>query len=326
MPRRALRVSLRAEQLRLARVLALAMTVADLSGRVKVLDEAETETGRTFRGRRGLSFAEKKAFLAKAQRIAKFSESQPQSEVVPVLLAEGDAIVLAPEKLAPREALGFFRQRIAMTRKAFNRLQARYREVAFTVAKVESVAVIEQIQGVLEDVLESGQTQAVFARRVNELMKARGLSPLNPYHVETVFQTNINSAYNTGRASQMLQTDVRRALPYWRYLTVLDSRVREKHHALHGFLARFDDAVWKRIFPPNGFRCRCTVGAVTRARAAGLAGQGATPQRLDVAGSKRLPAVPDEGFDRSPVITFERRLERARRGLSDFREMVEWAA
>ena len=242
---------------------------------------------------------------------------------VPVLFAEGDAVVLAPEKLEPREALGFFRQRIAMTRKAFNRLQARYREVAFTVAKVESVAVIEQIQGVLEDVLESGQTQAVFARRVNELMKARGLSPLNPYHVETVFQTNTNSAYNTGRASQMLQPDVRRALPYWRYLTVLDSRVREKHRALHGFLARFDDAVWKRIFPPNGFRCRCTVVAVTRARAAGLAGQGATPQRLDVAGSKRLPAVPDEGFDRSPVITFERRLQRARRGLSDFRE---WAA
>ena len=51
-----------------------------------------------------------------------------------------------------------------MTRKAFDRLESRYREIAFAVVRVESVSMTERIQQILGDVLAEGQTRAEFER------------------------------------------------------------------------------------------------------------------------------------------------------------------
>ena len=261
----------------LARLLAAVMTIADPAGRAKVLEEARRAAGRSFRPKIGLSFA------------------------------DGDADVLAPESLEPSEALEFFRQKIGMTRRAFDKLQARYREVAFTVARIESVALLEQIQGLVDEALATGSTRAEFRRKADEAIKAAGVSPLKPHHLETVFDNAANSAYQTGRMSQMLQADVRRALPFWTYRTVGGSRVRPAHRALHGFTARYDDAAWKRIYPPNGHRCRCSVTAASAKRAKAEAR--ARGVDLETPGLRRLPAQPDEGFESSPAVRFRRELE-----------------
>ena len=355
-------LTLRTDRKRLAALLALSMTVADLAGRARVLEEAADELdGRRLRPRTGLSFHETEQVRnphAKrgAGRLTPRHDQPPLSPGGPLADARGterpltdargterplthargtegaewgllrfaDVEVLIPEKLAPREAAEFFAARIGMTRVAFGKLQRRYQEVAFTVARVESVAIIEEIQTVLADVLLKGETQAEFKRRVDDVMRRRGLSPLNPFHIETVFRTNVAQAYATGRVVQMRSADVRKALPWWRYLTVLDERVREKHQALHGFIARNDDPVWLRIYPPNGFNCRCQVVAVTSAKARRLAR--ATKQDLDIEGARRLGAEPDTGFESSPVAAFERRLERGRLGLSTFSEWWRRAA
>lgn len=54
-------------------------------------------------------------------------------------------------------------------------------------------------------------------------------------------------------------------LPYWRYMTAGDDRVRMTHKALHGQVWAADSPVWAAIFPPNGFRCRCRVEALRKA-------------------------------------------------------------
>lgn len=43
------------------------------------------------------------------------------------------------------------------------------------------------------------------------------------------------------------------------YRTVGDSRVRPEHAALNGVVKPIDDPFWKTYYPPNGWRCRCTV-------------------------------------------------------------------
>lgn len=43
------------------------------------------------------------------------------------------------------------------------------------------------------------------------------------------------------------------------YRTVGDSRVRPEHATLNGVLKPIDDPFWKTYYPPNGWRCRCTV-------------------------------------------------------------------
>lgn len=54
----------------------------------------------------------------------------------------------------------------------------------------------------------------------------------------------------------------KKALPYLRYETVGDARVRLAHRALDGITRPVDDAFWDEWFPPNGWRCRCDVAQV----------------------------------------------------------------
>lgn len=43
------------------------------------------------------------------------------------------------------------------------------------------------------------------------------------------------------------------------YRTVGDSRVRPDHAMLNGIVKPIDDPFWRTYYPPNGWRCRCTV-------------------------------------------------------------------
>ena len=47
--------------------------------------------------------------------------------------------------------------------------------------------------------------------------------------------------------------------PTLQYITVGDDRVRPDHVALDGLKLPVNHPLWKKIFPQNGWRCRCTV-------------------------------------------------------------------
>lgn len=47
--------------------------------------------------------------------------------------------------------------------------------------------------------------------------------------------------------------------PFWQYVTLNDGKVREEHQKLHGVTLKFNDPLWDKIFPPNGWNCRCRV-------------------------------------------------------------------
>lgn len=49
--------------------------------------------------------------------------------------------------------------------------------------------------------------------------------------------------------------------PVWVYRTVNDGRVRDEHLALDGLRLPYNDPRWDKIFPPNGWNCRCRVDA-----------------------------------------------------------------
>ncbi|MTK53284.1 DUF935 family protein [Paludibacter sp.] len=43
----------------------------------------------------------------------------------------------------------------------------------------------------------------------------------------------------------------------WRYQTVGDDHVRDSHRLLNGRIFSFDDGDGRRLWPPNGYKCRC---------------------------------------------------------------------
>ena len=48
-------------------------------------------------------------------------------------------------------------------------------------------------------------------------------------------------------------------MPYLRYVTALDERVRHEHAALHGIIKKVESPFWNEFMPANGYNCRCTV-------------------------------------------------------------------
>jgi len=47
--------------------------------------------------------------------------------------------------------------------------------------------------------------------------------------------------------------------PNLKYKTIGDDRVRDEHAALNGIIKSIDDPFWDIHYPPNGWRCRCSV-------------------------------------------------------------------
>lgn len=74
-------------------------------------------------------------------------------------------------------------------------------------------------------------------------------------------KTEYQSAVNIAAAS----ADYRRLksksglFPLWEYKTIGDDKVREEHEKLQGLILPADDDLWDKIYPPNGWRCRCRV-------------------------------------------------------------------
>jgi SPP1 gp7 family putative phage head morphogenesis protein len=72
-------------------------------------------------------------------------------------------------------------------------------------------------------------------------------------------RTEYETAHAVGRnASAWIHNEANKDLyPYLRYETVGDERVRAAHAALNGRKFKIGDEALTRIYPPNGFGCRC---------------------------------------------------------------------
>ncbi len=75
----------------------------------------------------------------------------------------------------------------------------------------------------------------------------------------------LQAEYQTAKASARMGAEWKRieadadVLPLLKYQTVGDGRVRPTHAALDNIVRPITDAFWKEFYPPNGWRCRCTV-------------------------------------------------------------------
>lgn len=249
-------------QERFADLLARCMAAADLLGRLHALQVVKQKTG----------------IEPRLNTLVRFAEMKPPS-------------VLGFESVPFTGAIERIRNLLGMTRLAYDGLAQRYKMQAFTIAGVQDVRLIERLKEELANILQSGGTLADFRKMANALTSDAGVEQLSRTHLETVFQTNVQSAYQNGHFEQMRDPAVMNALPFWQYRTAGDNRVRPAHAALDGFTAAAEDPVWRRLYPPTGYNCRCTVIALLPSEA---------PEGSDTPGEPRIPAaaanVPDPGF------------------------------
>lgn len=106
----------------------------------------------------------------------------------------------------------------------------------------------------MNDLVKESKGFSDFKRRVEE---SDILEDYNKRKLEAEHQHAVNVGLQTSRYYQLKRdTD---AFPFWEYYTQGDDQVRPAHRALDRKVFRADDPIWDKVYPPNGWNCRCTV-------------------------------------------------------------------
>jgi SPP1 gp7 family putative phage head morphogenesis protein len=214
------------------------------------------------------------------------------------------AVDLKPLPMA--EAVEFWRSKVLLKPGQFYRLAEQYRVRAFTVSKLARASMLQEVFDSMTRVLESGQSFGDWKKSLAHVWEENGWTGKAAWRVDTIFRTNIQTAYNVGRYKQMMA--VADARPYWQYSAVNDSRTRPTHRALHGRVYRADSPFWDTWYPPNGHRCRCKVKTLSerQVRERGLEvrdGNGLGELIEPIGPNGPMPArplMPDKGFEGNP--------------------------
>ena len=198
-------------------------------------------------------------------------------------------------ELKPRrfeEALAFWQDKVKLSPKEFYALKAEARAKAFTVSGMAKESEIADLFTGIEKAIAEGIPFGEFKKHFRELFERKGWVGKGAWRIETIFRTNIQSAYSAGRYKQMTHSATVKALPYWMYDAVNDSRTRPLHRAMDGRVFRADDPIWDTWYPPNGFNCRCRVVALTEER---LKRMGKVVEDGERVNGKPIPLVDTHG-------------------------------
>ena len=176
--------------------------------------------------------------------------------------------------VAPAEAVEHFRAKGFHVGFDWRDTDAEQHLASFTVAKAARLDVLEAIRTEVDGAIAGGVDFETFRDELEPRLKRlgwwgrermrdpltgeiRGVQLGSPHRLRTIFDTNLRMAYARGRWQRIERTAAAR--PWLRYVAVLDARTRPEHLAWHGTLLPWDHEFWRTHYPPNGWRCRCTV-------------------------------------------------------------------
>ena len=146
--------------------------------------------------------------------------------------------------------------------------------VAFTVAKAMRIDLLEDIRGAVDSAIAKGISLGEFKKQLRPILEAKGwwgrkeiedpeTGEMRPAtlgsnrRLKTIYDTNMRMSHSAGRWERAQRLKDRR--PFFRYVAVQDERTRQTHRGWHDTVLPVDDPFWDTHYPPNGWRCRCTV-------------------------------------------------------------------
>ncbi|WP_274571561.1 phage minor head protein [Neisseria leonii] len=149
----------------------------------------------------------------------------------------------------------------------------------YTIARMTNLDMLNDIKQSMVRAAENGQPFSAWKKELLNHLAAKGWLHPNghngqeitdpetgevfgtPRRLDNLFRTNMQSAYSAAQYQSYMQNlDAR---PFWRYDAVNDHRTRAAHSAMDGLVYRYDDPFWATFYPPNGYRCRCSVTALS---------------------------------------------------------------
>ena len=187
-----------------------------------------------------------------------------------------------PLGLIDRAALEHFRKKKLLPGFSHWDVWMNEHATAFTVAKMMNEDMLADVKSVIERALEAGMPFAEFQKNLKPYLMIRGwwgeqvmTDPLDGQpkpvqlgstrRLKTIYQTNMHTAFAAGQWARVQAN--KKALPYLRYNGSAAAHPREGHRRYYGLILPVDHILWRYIFPPNGYGCKCTVSQLSRRQA-----------------------------------------------------------
>ena len=175
---------------------------------------------------------------------------------------------LSTFKLPFTEAINFFKKKTAIPIEEYNDLEQSAYYQSFVVAGANSQDIVIDFYEAVTKAIELGYSKQWFEEQFDEIVKKYGWSYNGNagWRADVIMDTNVNSAYNTGKYMQDTEPILLEAYPYWQYKTMGDLLVRPEHAKWNNYITKYDNPIWKTIYPPNGYSCRCKVKTLDKKR------------------------------------------------------------
>jgi SPP1 gp7 family putative phage head morphogenesis protein len=153
------------------------------------------------------------------------------------------------------KAIAYFRSLVPVTDAEFASLSKEGQELAFRIAGVAQLDIVNDVDEAIREALVRGVDFSAFKDAVmDELTQAWGGE--DPWHVETIFRTNVQTAYSAGRYDQQSKNKEGKI---WEFSAVMDDRTSDICDELDGTTLPADDPAWDSKQPPLHYNCRSTI-------------------------------------------------------------------
>jgi SPP1 gp7 family putative phage head morphogenesis protein len=207
------------------------------------------------------------------------------------------------------EAAKQLAEKNVLTPHGYDALNAMARAKSFTIAGVDATETLTKIRDSLSKNVKDGADYETFKSSVLDSLDEGTF--LSEGHLETLFRTNVQTAFSDGQMTVLQHPLIRDGFPYAAYDSIHDDRVRSKHKKLDTSgingtnIYRSDDPVFQMFRPPWDYNCRCSWTPIT-VRQAAEAGVEEAQRWLDSGVEPSSPTfvptpafTPPEGFNRS---------------------------
>ena len=175
------------------------------------------------------------------------------------------------------EAIEWFLARIVLDRGEFDGIAAAARRQAFTVSNLTSLRMVDEIFREIAKALAGTEGMKAFRKRMIPRLRrdwgpggaldAAGRRINIGARLDTIYRTNVLSAYNEGRFQQMSRPVMKRMRPYWMYDAIMDTRTTTICAGRDNKVFAADDPWWRTNYPPLHYNCRSGVRTLTARQA-----------------------------------------------------------
>lgn len=183
-----------------------------------------------------------------------------------------DGGLMGLAKVKPSAAISFLRQRDNITTERHGELEAEAHARAFTSAGITEQRMLNRVSEALLRAQTEGKSFDTFQERFAKISAEHAWQPRNgvgnPNAINQraflIYQTNLSTAFSAGKWARLNTPEAIEMYPWFRYRHHTCQHPRLDHLAWDGLILPRDDPFWATHWAPNGWRCHCTIEAVSR--------------------------------------------------------------